>query len=70
VALIGEAGPEAVVPLNRSPGNAPLPSGFGASGVDMEQAIYRAGARLVSDRQLVITSKPNLNDLDLLVGTA
>lgn len=28
-ALIGESGPEAVVPLSRTPGNGPLPSGFG-----------------------------------------
>jgi hypothetical protein len=31
VALIGEAGPEAVVPLNRTPGSSPLPK-MGASG--------------------------------------
>ena len=29
LALIGEAGPEAVVPLNRTRGNGPLPNGFG-----------------------------------------
>jgi hypothetical protein len=28
-ALIGEAGPEAVIPLNQTPGNGPLPAGFG-----------------------------------------
>jgi len=27
LALIGEAGPEAVVPLNRTPGSSPLPGG-------------------------------------------
>jgi len=32
MALIGEAGPEAVVPLHRSPGNGPLPSRMGGSG--------------------------------------
>lgn len=31
VALIGEAGPEAVIPLNRTPGNSPLPGGVGTS---------------------------------------
>jgi phage-related protein len=31
LALIGEAGPEALVPLNRSPGNGPLPSGGGGA---------------------------------------
>jgi hypothetical protein len=32
MALIGEAGPEALVPLNRTPGNSPLPGGIGAGG--------------------------------------
>jgi hypothetical protein len=31
VALIGEAGPEAVIPLNRTAGNSPLPGGLGGS---------------------------------------
>jgi hypothetical protein len=31
-ALIGEAGPEAVIPLNRTPGSSPLPAGFGMGG--------------------------------------
>jgi hypothetical protein len=31
VALIGEAGPEAVIPLNRTPGNSPLPGGMGGN---------------------------------------
>jgi TP901 family phage tail tape measure protein len=31
-ALIGEAGPEAVVPLHRTPGSSPLPAGFGGGG--------------------------------------
>lgn len=30
MALIGEAGPEMVVPLNRTPGSSPLPSGIGS----------------------------------------
>jgi hypothetical protein len=29
VAMIGEAGPEAVIPLNKTPGNGPLPAGLG-----------------------------------------
>jgi hypothetical protein len=32
MALIGEAGPEAVVPLNRTPGSSPLPGGVGGGG--------------------------------------
>jgi hypothetical protein len=32
MALIGEAGPEAVVPLNRTPGSSPLPGGMGGGG--------------------------------------
>lgn len=32
MALIGEAGPEMVVPLNRTPGSSPLPSGVGGGG--------------------------------------
>ena len=31
MALIGEAGPEAVVPLHRTAGNGPLPAGIGGS---------------------------------------
>lgn len=31
-AIIGEAGPEAVVPLHRTPGSSPLPAGFGGGG--------------------------------------
>jgi hypothetical protein len=51
VALIGEAGPEAVVPLNRTPGSSPLPSGGGmnitinmppgANGQDVVNAIKK-----------------------------
>lgn len=33
VALIGEAGPEAVIPLNRTSGNSPLPGGMGGTTV-------------------------------------
>lgn len=33
LALIGEAGPEAVVPLNRTPGSSPLPGGMGGGPV-------------------------------------
>jgi hypothetical protein len=31
LAMIGEAGPEAVVPLNRTPGSSPLPGGMGGN---------------------------------------
>ena len=54
VALIGEAGPEAVVPLNRTPGSSPLPTGTagvtnnitinmpaGSNGDDVVRAIRR-----------------------------
>lgn len=33
-ALIGEAGPEAVIPLDSTPGSSPLPDGFGKGGSD------------------------------------
>lgn len=68
LALIGEAGPEAVVPLNRTPGSSPLP--IGGSRVDSEQTVYRAMSRALSDSGVVIMSKTNLEELDLLVGTA
>jgi hypothetical protein len=69
VALIGEAGPEALVPLNRTAGNAPLPTGAG-TGVDAEQTAYRAFTRALSDTRTVIMSKPNLDELNLLVGAS
>jgi hypothetical protein len=46
--LVGEAGPEAVVPLNRTPGSSPLPGGGvsltvnmapGANGDDVVRAL-------------------------------
>lgn len=40
MALIGEAGPEAVVPLDRSPGNSPLPSGLGGGGGQYTINVY------------------------------
>jgi hypothetical protein len=67
VALIGEAGPEALIPLNRTAGNAPLPSSLGG-GIEAEQTQYRAFTRALSDSRTVIMSKGNLEDLDLLVG--
>lgn len=66
VALIGEAGPEALVPLNQTPGNGPLPTG----GIDAEQSSYRAFKRALADTGTVIMSKDNLDALDLLVGAA
>lgn len=39
LALIGEAGPEAVVPLNRTRGNGPLPSGFGGITINVEAGL-------------------------------
>ena len=70
VALIGEAGPEAVVPLNRTAGSSPLPAGIGGSSIDAEQAAYRGMSRALADSGTVIMSKDNLRDLDLLVGAA
>lgn len=40
VALIGEAGPEAVVPLNQTAGNAPLPSGGGSAPMFNVEKVY------------------------------
>jgi hypothetical protein len=68
LALIGEAGPEAVVPLNRTPGSSPLPSG--ASGVDSEQSYYRAFSRALSNSGVIIMSKDKLDALDLVASTA
>lgn len=70
IAKIGEAGPEAVVPLNRTPGSSPLPAGFGSSGVEQEQTMYRAFSRALSDGSVVVMPREDLNALDLLVGTA
>jgi len=44
MALIGEAGPEAVVPLDRAPGNSPLPGGMGGGPVVLR--IESGGSRL------------------------
>lgn len=66
LAIIGEAGPEAVVPLNRTPGSSPLPTG--GSSVESEQTAYRAFSRALNDSNVVIMSKSNLDALDLLVG--
>lgn len=46
-ALIGEAGPEAVVPLNRTRGNGPLPAGLGGS------IVINIEAGLVSTPEMV-----------------
>jgi hypothetical protein len=48
MALIGEAGPEAVVPLNRTPGSSPLPGGVGSP---MVVNIYPKS--LPTDRELI-----------------
>lgn len=68
LALIGEAGPEAVVPLNRTAGSSPLPPS--ASGVDAEQTYFRAMTRALAAAKVTIIPKDNLSSLDLLVGTA
>jgi len=61
LAVIGEAGPEAVVPLNKTPGSSPLPSGMGGAtyvfnvlgSVDRESAqkIAQAVQRLERERR-------------------
>lgn len=40
VTLVGEAGPEAIVPLGQTPGNSPLPNGFGLGGGNIEINVY------------------------------
>jgi hypothetical protein len=54
LALIGEAGPEALVPLNRTAGNSPLPSGMGGGGVQVIQLV-------VSGRVLAEVSAAEFN---------
>ena len=39
LAMIGEAGPEAVVPLNRTRGNGPLPDGFGGVTINVQAGL-------------------------------
>ena len=57
LAVIGEAGPEAVVPLNRTPGNGPLPSGFGTSSAGPTIVIpVHVGGRQVAE---VVASELN-----------
>lgn len=59
LALIGEAGPEAVVPLNQTPGSSPLPRNLGGGGptvnvetlvvqdaTDVDRVVSRLGRRL------------------------
>lgn len=66
VALIGESGPEAVVPLNRTAGNAPLPGG--GTAVDQEQTAYRAFSRALSNSPVVVIPRRSLDDLSMLAG--
>lgn len=49
MALIGEAGPEALIPLDQAPGASPLPSG-GVGGGDI---IVNVAGSVVTERQLV-----------------
>lgn len=52
LALIGEAGPEAVVPLNRTPGSSPLSSaGLGGTGVNVIQNIYETSDPYTTARE-------------------
>jgi SLT domain-containing protein len=43
VALIGEAGPEAVIPLNKTPGSSPLPTGASSDGARIINLTVNAG---------------------------
>lgn len=45
MALIGEAGPEAVVPLNKTPGNGPLPAGGLGGGTTIHLTVNSLDAR-------------------------
>jgi hypothetical protein len=51
LAVIGEAGPEAVVPLNRAPGASPLPGGGGGMSVTVNMAPGASGSDVVAARQ-------------------
>ena len=64
LALIGEAGPEAVVPLDGTPGSSPLPSGRG--GLTIEQVTIQA-----APNEPIHSSLPRaIATLDLLYGAA
>jgi hypothetical protein len=43
MALIGEAGPEAVIPLNKTPGSSPLPTGASSDGARIINLTVNAG---------------------------
>jgi hypothetical protein len=49
-ALIGEAGPEMVVPLNRTPGSSPLPSSFGNSHSSPTVNVYVNAGTVVANK--------------------
>ena len=51
LAVIGEAGPEAVVPLNRAPGASPLPGGGGGMSVTVNMAPGASGSDVVAALQ-------------------
>lgn len=64
LALIGEAGPEAVVPLNRTPGSSPLPAGAG--GLNIEHLTIQA-----APNEPINSSLPRaLATLGMLYGAA
>lgn len=66
MALIGEAGPEAVVPLNRTPGSSPLPAGDapgGWSSFDHERATYKAMARALGEQPMLRVPKDTPREL-------
>jgi hypothetical protein len=52
VLLAGEAGPEALVPLHRSPGNGPLPASF-SSGLGSSAPLFTIETAYFNDRAQV-----------------
>ena len=68
LALIGEAGPEAVVPLNRSPGSSPLPAGGGGDvNVTVNMPAGSNGEDVVAALQSYVRRR---GALPLAIGTA
>lgn len=67
-ATIGEAGPEAVIPLDQAPGASPLPAGFGGSG-GPTVVIHVAGS-VVTERQLIELVRDGLTEYDRRRGAA
>ena len=68
LALIGEAGPEAVVPLNRTPGSSPLPGGGGGDvNVTVNMPAGSSGEDVVAALQSYVRRR---GALPLAIGSA